>query len=82
MTNLKPSSPPSAQPRFATPATGRPNLAAGIGQTASLLGFELMPWQHQVNGTATELTPDGRFAYRQVVLEVMRQQGKLSICCQ
>jgi phage terminase large subunit-like protein len=66
----------SALPRFATPATGRPNLAAGIGKTADLLGFTLMPWQHQVNGTATELGPDGRFAYRQVVLEVMRQQGK------
>jgi phage terminase large subunit-like protein len=76
MRNSKPSSPRSAQPRFATPATGRPNLAAGIGQTADLLGFGLMDWQHQVNGTATELTEDGRFAYRQVVLEVMRQQGK------
>jgi phage terminase large subunit-like protein len=35
-----------------------------------------MPWQDEVNGIATELLPDGRFAYRQVVLEVMRQQGK------
>jgi phage terminase large subunit-like protein len=67
----------SAAPRWATPATpGRANLAAGIGKTAALLGFGLMPWQHEVNATATELLPDGRFAYRQVVLEVMRQQGK------
>jgi phage terminase large subunit-like protein len=70
------------KPRFATPATGRPNLAEGIAKTAELLGFRtplgpgLMPWQDEVNGTATELLPDGRFAYRQVVLEVMRQQGK------
>lgn len=64
------------RPRFATPATGRPNLAGGIGKTAGLLGFTLMPWQREVNGTATEQTPEGRFAYRQVVLEVMRQQGK------
>ena len=35
-----------------------------------------MPWQHEVNGIATEQTPEGRFAYRQVVIEVMRQQGK------
>jgi phage terminase large subunit-like protein len=35
-----------------------------------------MPWQHEVNAVTTELTPDGRFAYRQVVIEVMRQQGK------
>ena len=25
---------------------------------------------------ATEQTPEGRFAFRQVVVEVMRQQGK------
>ena len=83
MTNSPSCSRSSAQPRFATPACpGRPNLAAGIGKTAELLGFAtslgpgLMPWQHEVNGTATELLPDGRFAYRQVVIEVMRQQGK------
>jgi len=70
------------RPRFATPATGRPNLAEGIGKTAELLGFRtplgpgLMPWQHDLNGIATELKPDGRLAYRQVVIEVMRQQGK------
>ena len=73
----------SAAPRWATPATpARANLAAGIGKTARLLGFGtplgpgLMPWQHEVNTVATELGPDGRFVYRQVVLEVMRQQGK------
>ena len=76
MRNSKPSSPPSARPRFATPATGRPNLAAGIGQTAALLGFDLMPWQHELNAVTTELGDDGRFCYRQVVVEVMRQQGK------
>jgi phage terminase large subunit-like protein len=70
------------RPRFATPAAGRPNLALGIAKTAELLGFHtsagpgLMPWQHELNGIATEQTPDDRFAYRQVVLEVMRQQGK------
>src|SRR5713101_3688067 len=70
------------RPRFATPATGRPNLAAGISRTAQLLGFAtslgpgLMPWQDEVNGITTEQTDDGRFAYRQVVIEVMRQQGK------
>ena len=61
---------------------GRANLAAGIGKTAALLGFDLMPWQREVNGTATELTDDGRFAYRQVVIEIMRQQGKtLDLLC-
>ena len=48
------------KPRFATPATpGRANLAAGIAQTAVLLGFRtslgpgLMPWQHEANEVAT-----------------------------
>ena len=79
-----PSSSPSwARPRFATPPTpGRKNLAAAIQRVACLLGFEtslgpgLMPWQHEFNTVATELDDQGRFAYRQVVLEVMRQQGK------
>src|SRR2546430_1814916 len=35
-----------------------------------------MPWQTLVNTVATEMDEAGRFAYRQVVLEVMRQQGK------
>jgi phage terminase large subunit-like protein len=35
-----------------------------------------MPWQDDANRITTEQTPDGRFAYRQVVIEVMRQQGK------
>ena len=35
-----------------------------------------MPWQCETNAAATELDGDGRFVYRQVVLEVMRQQGK------
>jgi phage terminase large subunit-like protein len=76
-----PSSAP-CKPRFATPATGRPNLAEGIARTAELLRFEtvlgpgLMPWQHDLNGIATEQDAAGRFVYRQVVVEVMRQQGK------
>jgi phage terminase large subunit-like protein len=71
------------RPRFATPRTpGRKNLADGIARTAELLNFRtsagpgLMPWQREVNEVATELRPDGRLAYRQVVVEVMRQQGK------
>lgn len=82
MTNSRSSSLQS-EPRFATPATpSRKNLAAGIGKTAVLLGFGtplgpgLMPWQHQLNALATELDDVGRFVFRQVVVEVMRQQGK------
>jgi phage terminase large subunit-like protein len=43
---------------------------------ATSLGPGLMPWQHEVNTITTELKPDGQFAFRQVVIEVMRQQGK------
>lgn len=47
-----------------------------------MLGFRtaagpgLMPWQQELNAVATELDDEGRLAYRQVVVEVMRQQGK------
>ena len=57
-------------------------MAEGIGRTAVRLGFRtplgpgLMPWQQDVNAVATETDDDGRFVYRQVVIEVMRQQGK------
>jgi hypothetical protein len=42
----------------------------------TLLGPGLMPWQHDWNALVTEMEHDGRFVYRQGVLEVMRQQGK------
>src|SRR5712691_3045015 len=68
---------PCARPRWATPASpGRPNLARGVAATARVLGWELMPWQHGVNAVSTELDDSGAFAYRQVVVEVPRQQGK------
>lgn len=76
-------SPISAAPRWATPRTpARKNLAPGIAKTAVLLGFGtslgpgLMPWQDDLNMLGTELDSVGRFIYRQVVVEVMRQQGK------
>lgn len=79
----QPSSRTWARPRWATPRTqGRANLAAGIGKTAVLLGFRtslgpgLMPWQHEANAVTTEMDGDGRFAFREVVIEIMRQQGK------
>jgi phage terminase large subunit-like protein len=58
------------------------NLAAGIAKTAVHLGFAtslgpgLMPWQNDVNAVTTELGAGERFVYREVVIEVMRQQGK------
>lgn len=68
---------PCAKPRWATPETpGRANLAKGVAATARVLGWDLMPWQHAVNTVTTELDESGAFAFRQVVLELPRQQGK------
>jgi hypothetical protein len=74
LSGCSPRSPAAA--RFATPETGRPNFAAPIAAVARTLGFGLMDWQQQVNRTGTEMTADGLPAYRQVTIEVMRQQGK------
>jgi phage terminase large subunit-like protein len=48
-----------------------------MGKIARGLGFRgLMPWQAQAFGTGTEIREDGLPAYREVVIEVPRQQGK------
>src|SRR5438128_5329977 len=76
-------SPGSARPRWATPATpGRPDFAGKVEWTAAALGFGgpgfrgLMPHQRQIIGTATETVRKGLPAFRQVVIEEPRQQGK------
>jgi phage terminase large subunit-like protein len=76
MTSSPASSASSAAPRWATPATGRPNFAGKTAAVAKALGFRLMPWQADTIGTATEIREDGLPAYREVVIEVPRQQGK------
>jgi phage terminase large subunit-like protein len=48
-----------------------------MGKVARGLGFAgLMPWQVLAFGTGTETGEDGLPAYREVVIEVPRQQGK------
>src|SRR5258707_13290074 len=71
-------SPGSAQPRWATPATpGRPDLAGKVAWTASALGFrDLMAHQRQILARGPGRLADGRPAFRQVVIEEPRQQGK------
>jgi phage terminase large subunit-like protein len=55
---------------------GRENFARPVDAVAAVLGFGgLMPWQVTTIGTATE-TAGGILAYRQVTVEVPRQQGK------
>jgi len=81
--NSRSFSPGSARPRWATPASpGRDNFAGKVEWTAAALGFGgpgfrgLMPHQRQIVGTATETIRDGLPAFRQVVIEEPRQQGK------
>jgi len=75
--SLRTSWPSSAAPRWATPAAGRDNSAPKVATVSRALGFRgLMPWQEQVIGTGTEVRNDGLPAFREVVVEVPRQQGK------
>lgn len=76
-------SPGSARPRWATPATpGRDSFAPKVAWTATALGFGrpgfggLMPHQYQIVATGTETARGGLPAFRQVVIEEPRQQGK------
>jgi hypothetical protein len=64
--------------RYATPRTGRANLADAVARVAAELGTPLMPWQTQVLEVGTELDA-GRLVYRQVVCLVPRQSGKTSL---
>lgn len=68
---------PGAAPLYATrrdPA--RPSDGPAIGLVADALGTPLLPWQRYSADVATELLPDGRYAYQVVVLTVPRQSGK------
>ena len=59
------------------PTPGRKNLLEEVRVIARKLGFkQLMPWQEYVIRVATELLPNGRLAYRYVIVTVPRQSGK------
>ena len=63
--------------RFATPRRPeRRTLGGHVARIAEHLGRPLLPWQRQVADVAFELLPDGRLAYRRVIVTVPRQQGK------
>ena len=67
----------TCSPRWATERrTDRPTLGGEAGRVASLLGFDLMPWQRDCFDTALELDDQGRLVYRQVVITLPRQSGK------
>lgn len=51
-----------------------------VAQIADRLGSPLMPWQRYVADVSLEVEPTtGFFAYREVDLSVMRQQGKTTL---
>ncbi len=64
-------------PRWATPRTPeRRTLGGHAARVARRFGRPFLPWQRQVADVAFELLPNGRLAYRRVVVTVPRQQGK------
>ena len=66
----------AAEPRWATPATGRAHLADHMADTARALGFRgLMAWQHRTLVVITEHVA-GVPVYRQATIILPRQQGK------
>lgn len=71
---------PPAAPRYATRRTpSRPSYGAAIAKVAAALGKPLQRWQRDVVDVATEVMPDGSWAYRTVVIHVQRQAGKTTV---
>lgn len=68
---------PPGHPLHATlPTPGRPHHGERIALVAAATGTPLMPWQQYAAQVATEMLPDGSFAYPIVVVSVPRQSGK------
>src|SRR2546423_7758217 len=72
------SSSPVCSARYATPLTGRPNLAGSIVRTAAELGTVLMPHHEQIAATATELE-GGKLVYRQAAILLARLPGDFAL---
>jgi hypothetical protein len=70
-----------AEPLFATPRNPhRDTLGSDVALVASRLGKPPMPWQQQLFDVAYELDPEtGLLWYTEIVLLLMRQQGKSTV---
>lgn len=67
-------------PRWATPRSDRPTIGGRIGKIAAALGTPFMPWQQQVADVGGEVDPvTGLLHYREIVVTLMRQQGKTTL---
>lgn len=71
----------SCPPRWATPRDpDRPTIGGRIGKLAAALRTPLMPWQQLVADVGGEIDPaTGLLWYREVVVTLMRQQGKTAL---
>lgn len=69
-------------PRFGTPRNPeRETLGPQVAEVAGRLRRPLMPHQQHVLDVGLEVDPEtGRLAYDEVVLSIMRQQGKTQLC--
>lgn len=68
------------EPRWATRRRPeRKTLGGRLGRIAAQFGQPLMPWQQLVADVGLELLPDGRPAYREVIISVPRQNGKTTL---
>lgn len=69
-----------ARPRFSSPRRAdRPTWGPRVAKVADALGKPLMPWQRDLVDVALEVKPDGRLAYRTVIVTVPRQSGKSTL---
>lgn len=67
-------------PRFHTPRDlSRPTLGGKVARLAAAMQTPLMPWQRLAADVALEILPNGRFAYKRVIITVPRQSGKTTM---
>jgi hypothetical protein len=50
-----------------------------VAEVAQAIGKPLMPWQRQVADVALETHDDGSLVYSEVIVHIMRQQGKTTL---
>lgn len=69
---------PDCPPLYGTPRTPeRETLGPAVAEVAAALGKAFKPHQRHITDVALEIDPEtGLLAYREVVLVMMRQQGK------
>lgn len=69
-----------ATPLYQTPRSpNRPTRGVQVGKVSKALGQPLMEHQQLIADVAGELLPNGRPAFREVVVTIMRQQGKTTL---